>query len=72
MKSAQWGFSFTKSKKHFLKQFCLYFKVLKEVNGIKKINLPFKKTELFLHIFKIKKKRTKNILYIVKDIFKSS
>ncbi len=25
MKSAQWGFSFTKSNIHFLKQRCLYF-----------------------------------------------
>jgi hypothetical protein len=25
MKSAQWGFSFTKSNIHFLKQLCLYF-----------------------------------------------
>ncbi len=58
MKSAQWGFSFKKSNIHFLKQLFLYF-LLYEVNGVKKIDLPFKKTEFFLHIFKIKKKGQK-------------
>ena len=29
MKSAQWGFSFTKSNIHFLKQLCLYFNYMK-------------------------------------------
>ncbi len=28
MKNAQWGFSFKKSNKHFLKQLCLYFNYL--------------------------------------------
>jgi hypothetical protein len=29
MKSAQWGFSFTISNIHFLKQLCLYFNYMK-------------------------------------------
>jgi hypothetical protein len=70
MKKAQWGFSFKKSKKYFLKQLCLYF--IFEVNGIKKIYLPFKKTEFFLHIFKTKNKSSKNINYEVTHIYKSS
>jgi hypothetical protein len=50
MKKAQWGFSFKKSKIHFLKQLCLYFNNMK-LTVSKKIDLPFKKTEFFLHIF---------------------
>ena len=38
----------------------------------KKIDLPFKKTEFFLHIFIIKNKRTKNINYKLSHIYKSS
>ena len=42
---------------------------LYEVNGIKKIDLPFKKTEFFLHIFKIKKKKDKKYtLYCKREL----
>ena len=60
MKKAHWGFSYKKSKIHFLKQLCLYFNYMK-LTIYKKKDLPFKKTilfayfqkEIFLHIFKI-------------------
>jgi len=55
MKGAQWGFSFTKSNIHFLKQLCLYFNYM-PLTVLKKIDSPFKKTEFFLHILKIKSK----------------
>jgi len=39
MKSAQRGFSFTKSNIHFLKQLCLYFNYM-TLTVLKKIDLP--------------------------------
>ena len=55
MKSAQWGFSFTKSNIHFLKQLCLYFNYM-TLTVKKKLIYLFKIRNSFCIFLKIKSK----------------